>query len=265
MKLKQFQVDAFAFRPFTGNPAAVCLLEQWPEDALLQAIAEENNLSETAFLVANGGGFDLRWFTPRVEVELCGHGTLAAAHVVFEHLNFAGVNVVFSTLSGPLTVARYDKLLVMDFPASSPIPCPTALAVIGAALGKQPAEVWEAEDYLAVFSSAADVRELSPDFEALKKLDLRGVIVTAAGDGCDFVSRVFGPKLGVDEDPVTGSAHCQLAPFWATRLGKTELRAKQVSRRGGEVLCQLRQDGRVLLTGGAVTFMIGEIEIPNRL
>lgn len=258
MKIKQYHVDAFAERAFTGNPAAVCLLDRWPGDTLLQAIAEENNLSETAFLVPLRDGFHLRWFTPIIEVPLCGHATLAAAHVVFEHLNYAGREVMFYTLSGELPVIRQDNWLVMNLPASLPHPCMTPPAALAAALGKQPVEVWEAEDYIAVFADEEDVRSLVLDFTEMQVLKLRGVIVTAAGTSCDFVSRFFGPKIGVPEDPVTGSAHCQLAPLWAVKLGKTVLAAKQLSRRGGEIRCQL-QGRRVLLAGSAVTVMISEI------
>lgn len=258
MKIKQYQIDAFADRAFSGNPAAVCLLDQWPDDALLQAIAEENNLSETAFLVPIGDGFHLRWFTPDVEVLLCGHATLAAAHVVFEYLDFADREVVFHTLSGALPVVRQDNLLVMNFPVGLPHPCRIPPDALASALGKQPLEVWVAEDYLAVFADEDDIRILTPNFAAMQTLDRRGVIATAAGNSCDFVSRFFGPKIGIPEDPVTGSAHCQLAPLWAEKLGKSVLHARQLSRRGGEIRCQL-QGQRVLLAGRAVTVMVTEI------
>jgi PhzF family phenazine biosynthesis protein len=257
MKLRQYQVDAFARRAFAGNPAAVCPLEGWLDDTLLQAIAAENNLSETAFFVLSQDGFQLRWLTPVAEVDLCGHATLATAHVLFAHLGQAGTAISFQTRSGPLTVRRRDGLLEMDFPARPPAPCacPERLAQ---ALGRQPLEVLRADDYLAVFDDEASVRGLAPDFALLATLDLRGVIVTAPGRDADFVSRFFAPKLGIPEDPVTGSAHCTLAPYWAGRLGQPALAARQVSRRGGRLLCVLRGD-RVLLSGCAVTFMEGEI------
>jgi PhzF family phenazine biosynthesis protein len=257
MKLRQYQVDAFASRAFEGNPAAVCPLERWLDDALLQAIAAENNLSETAFVVPSGADFQLRWFTPVAEVDLCGHATLATAHVLFEHLGHPGALIRFETRSGPLTVRRSDGLLEMDFPARPPAPCagPETLA---AALGQLPLEVLCADDYLAVFDSEETVRALAPDFALLATLDRRGVIVTAPGRDEDFVSRFFAPRLGIPEDPVTGSAHCTLAPYWAGRLGRSALSARQVSQRGGRVRCEVKGD-RVLLAGTAVTFMAAEI------
>jgi PhzF family phenazine biosynthesis protein len=270
MKLVQYQVDAFAEHVFEGNPAAVCPLDSWLDDELMQAIAAENNLSETAFFVPSGDGFHLRWFTPKAEVRLCGHATLASAHVLFDILGYSGEAIAFETLSGTLTVARKDGALAMDFPAIVAKPCPTP-AALSEALGRAPLEVLAADDYLAVFDSEATVRALAPDMGKLASLDLRGVCVTAAGGGAsgadgagetiDFVSRFFAPKYGVPEDPVTGSAHCKLTPYWAARLGKTRLHAKQVSRRGGRVLCELRGD-RVILSGTAVTFMRGEIHVP---
>lgn len=261
MKLRQYQVDAFATRAFEGNPAAVCPLERWLDDGLLQAIAEENNLSETAFFVASEKGFRLRWFTPVSEVDLCGHATLATAHVLFEHLGHPGPAVRFATRSGVLTVRRKGSLLEMDFPASPPTPC-TAPASLVKALGRQPAAVLRADDYLAVFDDEAAVRGLSPDFALLATLDLRGVIVTAPGSADDFVSRFFAPRLGIPEDPVTGSAHCTLAPYWADRLGRHRLSARQVSKRGGRLACELEGD-RVLLSGSAVTFMEAEMTLPG--
>jgi PhzF family phenazine biosynthesis protein len=261
MRIKQYQVDAFASRVFEGNPAAVCPLEGWLEDRLLQAIAEENNLSETAFFVPNAKGFQLRWFTPVKEVDLCGHATLAAAHVIFNILGYPQPSIVFDSRSGELTVARQGELLAMDFPATPPTPCPPPPQLI-AGLGRQPLEVLSAGDYLAVFESEADVRAIVPNLSLLGELDLRGVIVTAAGEDVDFVSRFFAPKYGIAEDPVTGSAHCELTPYWSSRLGKEELQARQVSRRGGELHCQLRGD-RVMLTGRAVTFMAAEIDIAD--
>ena len=259
MKLRQFQVDAFAGRRFEGNPAAVCPLEEWLSDDLMLAIAEENNLSETAFFVRIENGFKLRWFTPVAEVDFCGHATLGSAHVLFDELGYQGQVVVFETRSGEMSVARDGDLYVMNFPAQPPEPCSSPKALVEG-LGAKPTEVLAADDYLAVYESEAVVQSLTPDLARLCDLDLRGVIATAPGDNKDFVSRFFGPKLGIDEDPVTGSAHCELTPYWSKRLGSNVLRARQISRRGGDVLCEMAGD-RVLLKGGAVTFMVGEIEI----
>jgi PhzF family phenazine biosynthesis protein len=259
MKIKQYQVDAFATRVFSGNPAAVCPLEAWLADGVMQAIAEENNLSETAFFVPVPRGFHLRWFTPVAEVELCGHATLAAAHVLFEILGHPSPAITFETLSGDLIVARRGGLLAMDFPATAPRPC-EAPAALAAGLGRKPAEVLAAQDFLAVYDDEEEVRGLAPDFGRLAALGLRGVIATARGRDVDFVSRFFAPKYGIPEDPVTGSAHCELAPYWASRLGKKNLHARQVSRRGGEIHCELKGE-RVDIAGSAVTFMQAEIRI----
>lgn len=257
MKIKQYQVDAFATRAFEGNPAAVCPLETWLDDGLLQAIAEENNLSETAFFVPSEQGFKLRWFTPAREVDLCGHATLATAHVLFEILGYAGQAITFETRSGELIVRRKGARLEMNFPACPPSPCERS-EILAQGLGQRPLEVLAADDYLAVFDSEAIIRAIKPDMALLGQLDLRGVIVTAPGSDVDFVSRFFAPKLGIPEDPVTGSAHCALAPYWANRLGKNLLTAKQVSRRGGSMTCEMKAD-RVILSGCAVTFMEADI------
>lgn len=258
MQIPLYQIDAFTDRPFAGNPAAVCLLDAWPDNALLQSIAAENNLSETAFLVKDGARYQLRWMTPVTEVELCGHATLAAAFVVFNHIDPALNEVVFDTLSGELRVRRGNGMLHMDFPALPPVPC-TCPPELLAALGTPPQEVLRSPSYyLARFDSADTIRALQPDMEKLKTLDLMATIVTAPGDAEDFVSRVFGPKVGIPEDPVTGSAHCALAPYWGKRLGKDVLSARQVSRRGGNVGCELKSD-RVLLSGAAVTVMESDI------
>jgi predicted PhzF superfamily epimerase YddE/YHI9 len=258
VKLRQYQVDAFTAELFAGNPAAVVPLETWLGEETLQAIALENNLSETAFFVPNGQGFDLRWFTPEAEVELCGHATLASAFVLFERLAYPEPEIRFETRSGPLSVRRRDEWLEMDFPASLPQPCDPPRELL-TGLGREPREVLAAADYVAVFGSEREVRELEPDFGLLGRLGLRGVCVTAPGDDVDFVSRFFAPHFGIPEDPVTGSAHCQLTPYWAARLGRNRLEARQLSRRGGEVLCELRGD-RVLLSGRAVLFLEGSIE-----
>jgi PhzF family phenazine biosynthesis protein len=257
MKLDIYQVDAFSDTVFGGNPAAVVPLASWLDDALMQAISMENNLSETAFFVRQEDGYDLRWFTPVREVELCGHATLATAHVIFDVLGHAKRSVAFHTRSGKLTVERHGKLLRMDFPASPPQRCETP-ELLAQALGIRPLEVWAAGDYIAVLEDEETVRELLPDHTLLSRLDRRGVIVTAPGKAHDFVSRFFAPKYGIQEDPVTGSAHCSLAPYWAGRLGKHSLNARQVSKRGGNIHCEVK-GGRVLLSGQAVLFLHGEI------
>ncbi|MHB9027507.1 MAG: PhzF family phenazine biosynthesis protein [Candidatus Latescibacterota bacterium] len=261
MKLPLFQIDAFASRVFAGNPAAVCPLESWPEDSLLQSIAMENNLSETAYFAPEGDGYRLRWFTPVAEVDLCGHATLASAFALFSILGFPGDRISFQSRSGELKVERGEKgLLKMDFPAQPPAPCNAPDALI-AALGHAPSEALRAQDYFIVFEDEGVVRNLRPDFSLMNKVDLRGVIITAPGSGdADFVSRFFAPKLGIPEDPVTGSAHCALIPFWSRRLGRRELHALQVSPRGGELFCADNGD-RVSIAGRAVKFLEGTIEI----
>ena len=261
MRTPIFQIDAFAARRFAGNPAAVMPMDGFPEDAVMQAVAAENNLAETAFLVREGGEYRLRWFTPLTEVPLCGHATLASAAVVMERLEPARREVVFHTASGPLTVKRAGSGYVMDFPArpSELVSAPDGLVE---ALGVEPVEVYvNAFNYMVVVESATVVRGVAPDMAALVRMDRPGVIVTAEGDGgYDFVSRYFAPAKGVPEDPVTGAAHCMLAPFWAKRLGKTEFRALQASRRGGEMVCRVVGD-RVELEGGCVFYLEGEVEI----
>jgi PhzF family phenazine biosynthesis protein len=261
MKIPIYQIDAFTSRIFSGNPAAVCPLKEWLEDSLLQAIAQENNLSETAFFVPERDGYHIRWFTPVAEVDLCGHATLAAAFVIFTHFEQSSEEITFRSRSGALTVAREKALLSMDFPSQPPVPCKAPKALVDG-LGEEPVKVLHSEDYVAVFSGENDIVELHPDMGVLRELDLRGVIVTARGGSVDFVSRFFAPKLGVDEDPVTGSAHCALTPYWARRLGKRELHAHQVSKRGGELFCKDCGD-RVSISGRAVAFMEGSITIPT--
>jgi PhzF family phenazine biosynthesis protein len=259
MKIRQFQVDAFTGHVFAGNPAAVCPLEQWPDDELLQRIAEENNLSETAFFVPAGDDFELRWFTPLREVDLCGHATLASAHALFRHLGYRRPVICFHTRSGPLSVTRDGNLLSMDFPAIPCEPCDAPDALVEG-IGRKPVEVHCGSNYMAVLDDEAAVRSVQPDQGLLGQLDLHGVIITAPGNDADFVSRYFAPKFGIPEDPVTGSAHCQLAPWWAARLGRNRLHARQISRRGGELICRVSGD-RVILSGEAVTFMSGEIAL----
>ena len=290
MRIPFCQVDAFASRPFEGNPAVVCPLESWLPDATLQAIAAEHNLSETAFYIArsesshsessrsensrnetphsesphsespHSESFDLRWFTPQVEVDLCGHATLATAHVILAvRQESRAARVIFHTRSGELAVERDDNLYTLDFPSRPPQPCavPETLA---AALGAAPRTVMAARDYLCVFDHEDEVIALQPDMTALAALDRFAVIVTAPGTDCDFVSRFFAPAKGVPEDPVTGSAHCTLIPYWAERLAKSTLFARQRSRRGGELWCG-HHGARVAISGRAVTYSQGVIEI----
>jgi PhzF family phenazine biosynthesis protein len=261
MRTPIFQVDAFANRLFAGNPAAVMPMERFPPDALMQAIAAENNLAETAFLVPDGDDYRLRWFTPTVEVPLCGHATLASAAVVMERLKPGCASVVFHSASGPLTVTRKIGAYVMDFPArpSERVSTPPGMSE---ALGVAPLEVHaNSFNYMAVMESAQSVRALEPDMPGIARLDRDGVIVTARGDGpYDFVSRYFAPAKGIPEDPVTGSAHCMLVPYWAQRLGKASFQAFQASRRGGEVSCRLHGD-RVELEGACVFYLEGMAEV----
>jgi PhzF family phenazine biosynthesis protein len=260
MQIRVYHIDAFTDRLFGGNPAAVCPLDSWLPDATMQAIAAENNLSETAFFVREGDDCALRWFTPKVEVDLCGHATLASAHVIFQREPSRG-SVAFRTVkAGTLTVMRTGEKLAMDFPARPPKPV-TAPHGLAAALGKAPTDVLAARDYMAVYDSSADVAVLAPDFAALGKLDCFAVIATAPGEnGVDFVSRFFAPAQGVPEDPVTGSSHCTLAPYWGRRLGKTHLEALQISPRGGKLSCTLVND-RVVIAGKAVLYLEGTITI----
>lgn len=257
MKIPLFQVDAFTAELFRGNPAAVCPLDEWLPDSLLQSIAAENNLSETAFFVRRGSRFELRWFTPTVEVDLCGHATLASAFVILRHLEPDSGEAIFETRSGELRVKREGDWFAMDFPARPPSPCPEPPG-LAEALCAAPREVWSSRDLLAVLDSERAVRELTPRFELLRRLDTFAVIVTAPGDEADFVSRFFAPRAGVDEDPVTGSAHCTLIPYWAGRLAKSKLRALQVSSRGGELLCA-HHGARVTIKGRCVLYLEGYI------
>ena len=264
MSIKLFQVDAFAQQAFTGNPAAVCPLDEWPDDQLLQQIAQENNLSETAFFVPFEKGFRLRWFTPLQEVDLCGHATLATAHVLFHHLPHLlkdkCSDITFYSNSGELQVQLTPQGICMDFPAvpNKVITAPSDL--LSGLKGISPVQVLAGSDYLLMLDSEQQLKEIQPDFSAWMNLDLRGVILTAQGTNHDFVSRCFFPKLGVNEDPVTGSAHCQLVPFWSEQLDKNEFNALQVSPRTGQLNCELKGD-RVLLTGLCVDYLTGEIHV----
>ena len=257
MKLPIYQIDAFTSQIFAGNPAAVCPLEEWLPEESLQKIASENNLSETAFFVPNNNGFDLRWFTPSTEVDLCGHATLASAYVVFRELAYRKSEVVFSTKSGELIVKDSGDLFSLDFPTQRATKC-LAPKLLLQSFNHSPIEVYSAEDYLLIFEEESQIHDLSPDFSLLLGLPLRGVIVSSKSRDYDFVSRWFGPNVGVNEDPVTGSAHTTLAPYWASKLGKTKLKAKQISTRGGELECELKDD-RVLLYGNAVKYLEGSI------
>jgi predicted PhzF superfamily epimerase YddE/YHI9 len=261
MKIPIYQIDAFASDLFLGNPASVCLLENWPDDQRLQNIAAENNHSETAFLVRNSDGFDIRWFTPATEVSLCGHATLASSFVIFNRLNWPQDIIRFQTRqSGVLFVGRNGKLLEMDFPARPPSrrEIPPGLA---AALSHSLLEAFSSEeDLLVTLEDESAVRGLLPNFNLLEQVQQRGIIVTAPGESCDFVSRFFAPGVGITEDPVTGSAHCVLVPFWARRLGRNQLHARQLSKRGGELFCEDRGP-RITIAGQAVLYLEGTITI----
>ena len=259
MKLPIYQIDAFADKAFEGNPAAVVPLDAWLPDESMQAIAEENNLADTAFFVAKRDRFHIRWFTPSKEVRLCGHATLASAFVLFESLGYGQDVIIFDSLSGPLSVARGDEGLTLDFPAQKPVQCDIPDALVKG-LGRTPSACYRNEDFLAVFEDEKQVSEINPEHGHLEQLDLRGIIVTAPSREQDFVARFFAPKYGIREDPVTGSAYTQLTPYWSETTGKTKLSARQISRRGGKLFCELK-GGRVLISGKAVKFMEGTIEI----
>ncbi|MBN2239760.1 MAG: PhzF family phenazine biosynthesis protein [Dehalococcoidales bacterium] len=258
MKIDLYVIDAFTGSIFGGNPAAVCPLDEWLPDAVMQNIAVENNLSETAFFVPEGDRFRIRWFTPSVEMDLCGHATLASGYVLFNQRGFTGTKVEFESRSGLLSVERESDILYLDFPSRPPQSCAVPEPLVPA-LGAKPAEILAARDYLVVYHDEKTVRELSPDMNLLGKLD-KAVIVTAPGDDCDFVSRFFAPVFGIDEDPVTGSSHCTLIPYWAERLSKLVMTALQVSKRGGKLYC--RYEGKRVKVGGkAVTYLEGTISI----
>lgn len=257
MKISIFQVDAFTDKAFGGNPAAVCPLEYWLPDDTMQAIAEENNLSETAFIVNRGDYYQIRWFTPQTEVDLCGHATLASAWVIMNKIQSDIEYVKFGSRGGELKVRREGDVFMMDFPVHRPEKCVVPNNLIKA-LGQNPTEILASNYYLIVFDSEEIVRNLKPYMTLLKELDRIGVVVTAPGEEVDFVSRFFAPAVGIPEDPVTGSAHCTLIPYWADKLKKSELTAKQVSCRGGELICENKKD-RVVIGGQARLFMEGRI------
>ena len=259
MKLQIFQVDAFTSKLFGGNPAAVVPLEAWLPAETMQSIALENNLSETAFFVREGDEYGLRWFTPTFEIDLCGHATLATAFVLYEQLGATEPILKFKSKSGLLTVERQGDRFVLDFP-SRPAPPAEAPEGLFEAIGRQPIEVYRARDFMLVYESEEDIRAISPDFSSLAKIRTHAVIVTAPGVTSDFVSRFFAPEAGINEDPVTGSSHCNLIPYWAGRLGRNELFARQISSRGGELFCELDGD-RVKIGGQATLFLKGEIYV----
>jgi predicted PhzF superfamily epimerase YddE/YHI9 len=261
MKIPIYQVDAFTNERFKGNPAAVCPLDSWLPDTVMQNIASENNLAETAFIVAAGAQYQIRWFTPTVEVDLCGHATLASAYVLFHELGFAGELINFvSQRSGPLSVTKIGSDLALNFPVDTLVELPLK-PEFAFGLSQAPHAVFKGKtDYLFVYESEAEILALQPDFEALKTHSVRGIIVTAPGETTDFVSRFFGPACGVNEDPVTGSAHTTLTPYWASVLGKTELTARQLSQRTGDLTCKLIEN-RVEIAGEAVLYLRGEINV----
>ncbi len=259
MKLPIYTVDAFSAHVFGGNPAAVVVMERWLDDATLQAIAAENNLSETAFVIPAEECSRLRWFTPTMEMDLCGHATLATAHVLFEQ-RYGDRNLLrFETRSGTLAVTRHQGLLYLDLP-SRPGEAVVISKALTDALGAAPVEAVRSRDLMVVFESEADVQRFSPNLPAIERLDEFALIVTAPGTEVDFVSRFFAPGAGVPEDPVTGSAHCTLIPYWASRLGKAKLTARQLSKRGGQLMCELRGE-RVLIGGATVEYLRGEINV----
>jgi PhzF family phenazine biosynthesis protein len=260
MKIKLFQVDAFTDHLFGGNPAAVCPLDAWLADSVLQNIAMENNLSETAFFTRTGTDYSIRWFTPAAEVELCGHATLAAAHVIFKHLDYKGDQIDFQSKSGVLSVSRKGELLILDFPSDNPVKIEPPARIIDA-LSSRPLDAYKGRtDYLFVFANEEEVASIQPDFRKLSVEGVRGIMVTAPGKSVDFVSRFFAPGVGIDEDPVTGSAHTTLIPYWSKRLGKTEMNAIQASKRGGVLSCKFLGK-RVEIGGKAVTYLEGSINI----
>jgi PhzF family phenazine biosynthesis protein len=259
MQIPIYQIDAFTGTLFKGNPAAVCPLEKWLDDQTMRNIAAENNLAETAFFVKEPDGYRLRWFTPEVEVDLCGHATLATAFVLFNYLDPSSNEVTFNTRSGMLAVQKENDLLSMNFPSRKPVPCNPPEELING-LGGKPMEILKSRDYFVVYSTEEEVRAIKPDMNLLAGLDALGVIVTAKGNSSDFVSRFFAPGAGIPEDPVTGSAHCTLIPYWSEKFKRMQLYALQVSKRGGELFCELRGD-RVKISGNAVRYLIGTIEV----
>ena len=259
MTITIYQADAFSDKLFGGNPAAICPLNEWLPEPLMQKIAAENNLAETAFFVYEGDGYKLRWFTPEMEIDLCGHATLATAHILYTELGYSEEKIRFHTIkAGTLVVTRHSDLYTLDFPTriGEKVEAPSELIQ---ALGrKTPLETFKSRDYMLIYDTEEEVASIKPDFIALSKIDALGIIVTAKGSNSDFVSRMFAPSAGINEDPVTGSAHCSLIPYWSKKLGKTQLHAYQISTRRGELWCELKED-RVLISGKVVTYLKGEI------
>ncbi len=260
-KIKTYQVDAFTERLFSGNPAAVCLLDEWLKDEMMQSIGNENNLAETAFIVPRGKDFEIRWFTPTVEVDLCGHATLASAFVLFHVLDYPGSLIRFhSPRSGILFVEKRNDLLFLDFPTDKLAKLSEKqYVVIEKCIGTKPVELYRGKtDYIAVMDKESSIKNITPDFEEIARLDARGLIVTAKGDNVDFVSRFFAPQSGINEDPVTGSAHTSLIPLWSAKLGKNKMMANQLSTRGGQLVCEFNND-RCMIGGKARLYLTGEI------
>lgn len=262
MTIPIYQADAFTDQLFGGNPAAICPLNDWLSDEVMQKIAAENNLAETAFFVKTKAGYALRWFTPEYEIDLCGHATLASAHILFTELGYADDIIHFETVkSGILTVKKDGDKYTMDFPSRPPIAIEEPNGLVEALGGATPKAFYRSRDFFVVYNTENEINEISPDFFALSKMDTVGVIVTAPGKDVDFVSRFFAPGAGIPEDPVTGSAHCNLIPYWASVLDKNKLHAYQISARKGELWCEL-QGERVMMSGKAVTYLKGEIYPP---
>ena len=262
MKLKIYQIDAFTNKVFSGNPAAVCPLDQWLSDRLMQQIAAENNLAETAFYVKKGNYFEIRWFTPTTEVDLCGHATLATAFVLFNHESYTESTIEFySPRSGTLTVSKNEDFLTLNFPTDTLQEIALTEEFINC-FDLIPSIAFKGKtDYLFVFENEEDIVKIRPVFAEIVRLDGRGIIITGKGNEVDFVSRFFAPQVGINEDPVTGSAHSQLIPFWSEKLGKQKMTARQLSKRGGELVCE-DNGHRVLMAGQGVLFMKGEIYLP---
>lgn len=256
MKIPTYHIDAFAGAVFSGNPAVVCPLDRWLDDETLQLIARENNLPATAFFVENDDHYELRWFTPTVELNICGHGTVAVAAVIFNYMDASKESIVFKTKGGTFNVVKNGPLIGMDFPVHEAVSCSTKPEHLVHALGREPKEILKAQNYLAVYEGEADIRAITPDMELLKEVDCLGAIVTSKGKDSDFVSRYFAPKIGIPEDAATGSTHCTLAPYWSKRFGKRKLRAIQLSQRRGELWCEYLDD-RVRISARAVRYAEG--------
>ena len=259
MKINLYQVDAFTDKLFEGNPAAVCPLPFWLSNEVMQNIANENNLSETVFFVKVGQGYEIRWFTPKTEVDLCGHATLAAAYVIFNYIHKAEKKIIFKSKSGELIVTKYEDKIMMDFPIANYEKLEPD-NILSQLFPFKVLDFFKGTDFMVVLSDEEQIRKFQPNFNLIEKLSARGLIITAPGNSVDFVSRWFGPQVGVNEDPVTGSAHCMLAPYWAIRLNKSKLYAEQISKRLGKIECEVRGE-RVFMKGQAVLYLTGEIKI----